>query len=74
MATGTRTMTVEEVADALGIGRTLARRLAREDGFPAPIRVIRIGRRMLIARAAVDAVVGLPPASLPTSDPVGGLK
>jgi excisionase family DNA binding protein len=54
-----RTMTIEEVAAALGIDRTTAYELAKEDRLPAP--VIRLGRRLVVGRAALDrALAGEP--------------
>ena len=50
-----RTMTIEEVAAALGIDRTTAYALAKEDRLPAP--VIRLGRRMVVGRAALERVL-----------------
>ena len=47
-----RTMTIEEVAAALGIDRTTAYALAKEDRLPAP--VIRLGRRLVVGRAALE--------------------
>lgn len=55
------TMSIPEVAVALGIGRTLAHRLARDDAFPRPIRVIHLGRRRVVARAAVEAAIAVEP-------------
>lgn len=46
------TLTVEQVARRLGIGRSLAYELARRDALPAP--VIRLGRRMVVGRTALE--------------------
>ncbi len=55
----TRTATVEEAARELGISRTLAYELAKADRLPVP--VIRLGRRMVVPRAALDRVLeGVP--------------
>ncbi len=55
--TGRWTMTIEEVATALGIDRSTAYELAAIDQLPAP--VIRLGRRMVIGRVALErALVG----------------
>ena len=54
-----RTMTIEEVARALGIDRTTAYALAKEDRLPAP--VMRLGRRLVVGRAALErALAGEP--------------
>src|SRR5690348_7000502 len=52
-------MTVEEAARRLGIGRNLAYRLAREGAIPS----LRLGRRILVPRARLDALLTgeLPP-------------
>jgi len=49
------TMTIPEVAKALGISRGLAYDLARRDKLPVP--VIRLGRRMVLSRKAVEALL-----------------
>ena len=41
----------------LGIGRTLAYRLARTGGLPVP--VLRLGRRLVVPRAALDRALRL---------------
>lgn len=46
------TMSLEEFFEVLGYNRTSGYALAREDRLPVP--VIRIGRRMLVSRRAVD--------------------
>jgi excisionase family DNA binding protein len=48
---GTLTVSIEEAGAALGIGRQLAYRLARENALPVP--VLRVGRRLLVPRAAL---------------------
>jgi excisionase family DNA binding protein len=50
------TMTVEEAAARLGISRTLAYELAREGRLPVP--VIRLGRRVVVSRLALERVLG----------------
>jgi len=50
-----RTMTIEEVAAALGIDRTTAYALAKVDQLPVP--VIRLGRRLVVGRAALERVL-----------------
>lgn len=52
-----RTVSVEEAAKELGIGRGLAYQSARTTGQIAGVPVLRVGRRMLIARAALDRVL-----------------
>ena len=53
------TVGVEEVARLLGIGRTLAYRLAAAGELPVP--VIRIGRKLRIPAAPLHALLGLGP-------------
>ncbi len=50
------TYTVEEASDRLGIGRTLGYELARRGELPG---VIRLGRRLLVSRAALDRALRL---------------
>lgn len=57
MAVERGTYTLEEAATVLGVGRTLAYRLAREGNFPG---LIRIGRRYLVSRSALDQFLGVP--------------
>ena len=56
-----RTMSVEEAAVALGIGRTSAYLAARRGELPC----LRIGRRLVVPRAAIDRLLAgadlLPP-------------
>ena len=52
-----KTMSVEEAAELLGIGRTLAYRLATRDELPTP--VVRIGRTLRIPTAPLLALLGL---------------
>jgi excisionase family DNA binding protein len=52
------TLTMEEAARRLGIGRGAAYAAAREGRLPVP--VIRIGRKMLVSRAAVEALLAAP--------------
>jgi excisionase family DNA binding protein len=49
------TLTIEEVAAALGIDRSTAYDLAARDGLPVP--VLRLGRRMVVGRAALERVL-----------------
>jgi excisionase family DNA binding protein len=59
---GPQTCSVEETAVHLGIGRTLAYELIRRGEFPVP--VIRLGRRIVVPRAALDALLGLGESSV----------
>ena len=52
---GRATATIEEVAAAFGIARSTAYELAKTDRLPIP--VIRLGRRMVVPRAALDRVL-----------------
>jgi excisionase family DNA binding protein len=54
---GRQTCSVEETAVFLGIGRTLAYELIRRGEFPLP--VIRLGRRIVVPRAALDDLLRL---------------
>jgi excisionase family DNA binding protein len=49
------TASVGEVADRLAISRTLAYKLAREGRLPIP--VIRLGRRVVVPRRALDRLL-----------------
>ena len=55
------TLTVDEAAQRLGISRTLAYELARRDELP--VRVIRLGRRLVVPRPALEILLtgGLTP-------------
>jgi excisionase family DNA binding protein len=46
-------MSIEEAAEALGISRGLAYELARTNGLP----VLRLGRRLVVPRAQLEAMV-----------------
>lgn len=48
-------MTIPEFARACSISRGLAYDLARRDALP--IKVIKLGRRMVVSRAAVEALL-----------------
>jgi len=50
-----QTLNIEEVAARLNINRSTAYELARRDDLPVP--VIRLGRRMVVSRAALDALL-----------------
>lgn len=49
------TMTIPEFAKATGISRNLCYDLARRNELPVP--VIKLGRRMVLSRKAVEAVL-----------------
>ncbi len=49
------TATIGEVADAFGIARSTAYELAKADRLPIP--VIRLGRRMVVPRAALNRLL-----------------
>ena len=49
------TVNVGEVAERLAISRSLAYKLAREDRLPVP--VIRLGRRVVVPRRALDRLL-----------------
>lgn len=49
------TVSIEAAGRILGIGRTVAYDLARKDALPVP--VIRIGRRMVISKRAIDSLL-----------------
>lgn len=57
MSTDSLTMTIPEVAKALGISRNLAYELARRDALPVP--VIKLGRRMVLSRKAIEALLSV---------------
>lgn len=50
------TVNIETVAEMLGINRSTAYDLARRDALPVP--VIRLGRRMVVSRRALDQLLG----------------
>lgn len=54
------TLTLAEVAARLGVSAEHARRQANQGSLPG---VIRLGRRLLFARAAIDALLGVGPAA-----------
>jgi excisionase family DNA binding protein len=47
------TLSIEEAAEALGIGRGLAYELARTGGLP----VLKLGRRIVVPKAQLEAMV-----------------
>ena len=50
-----QTLNIEDVARVLGINRTTAYELAGRDALPVP--VIRLGRRMVVSRMALDTLL-----------------
>lgn len=50
-----RVYTIEEVAKILGLGRNAAYVAARADRLP--VRTIKIGRRLMVSKAALDRLV-----------------
>jgi len=53
------TLSVEEAAHVLGIGRGLAYELARTGQLP----VVRLGRRMVVPRAQLEAMLAAQPGN-----------
>jgi excisionase family DNA binding protein len=51
------TLSVEEAARRLGIGRSLAYELARRDELGVP--VVRLGRRFIVPRRPLDRLLGV---------------
>ena len=47
---------IEDVARLLGINRSTAYELARRNALPVP--VIRLGRRMVVSRRAMETLLG----------------
>ncbi len=60
------TLTVEETAKFLGIGRQLAYDRVKTGEIPA----IKIGRRLLVSRAALEKMLREPQPLLPSNDAV----
>lgn len=56
-----RTWTIEEAAQILGISMQSAYEAARKGRIP----VVRMGRRLLVPRAALDAMLARPSAQTP---------
>lgn len=56
------TLTIPEVADRLGISKNSAYELARQDQLPVP--VIRLGRRIVVARDPFLKALGIEPEGL----------
>lgn len=66
LAGTTQTVSVEEAAAVLGIGRGLAYQLARTGQLPG---VLRLGRRLVVSRRALEAA--LQTAGTPTTGVLG---
>ena len=67
LTTAPLTLTVDEAARALRISRTLAYEAARSGALPC----VRIGRRLLVPREALDRLLGRPDTGALTDDAVG---
>lgn len=52
-----QTLNIEDAARRLGINRSTAYELVRRGEFPVPI--IRLGRRIVVSRHALDALLGV---------------
>ncbi len=52
------TTDLETAAEIIGIGRTLAYELARDGAFP--VRLIRLGRRVLVPTSDILALLATP--------------
>lgn len=50
-----QTYSIEEVAQLLGLGRNTAYQAARDNSLPVP--VIRVGKRMVVSRPALDRLL-----------------
>lgn len=62
-----QTLTVPEACRLLGISRGLGYELARTGQFPVP--VLKLGRRLLVSRAALLRMLAVGEANGPTNDP-----
>lgn len=51
------TLTIEEAAKRLGVSRWLAYEEVRRTGFIGGVPVLRVGRRLLVPRAALERVL-----------------
>jgi len=61
-----RALDISEVAAWMGISRSAAYELAGRDALPVP--VIRAGRRLLVSRAALEAVFPTPATATVADD------
>ena len=57
MSSKNLTMTIPELAKAMGISRGLAYNLAQRDELP--VQVIKLGRRMVVSRKSVDLLLSV---------------
>lgn len=64
------TMSVDEAAALLGISRNLAFRTIGRDKALAGVPAIRVGRRIVLPRRAIENLVGLATVLDPESDAV----
>lgn len=62
------TLTIDEAAQALGIGRTLIYEEVRRTGQLAGVRVLRVGKRWLVPRQAFERALAGETATGPTDD------
>lgn len=60
------TLSVDEAATLLGIGRSLAYDLARRGELPG---VLRLGHRLVVSRVKLERALGLRPEPGTTDDP-----
>lgn len=51
-AVESRTMSIDEAAKVLGIGRTTAYELSKQGRFP--VRILRLGRKIRVSRTELD--------------------
>jgi excisionase family DNA binding protein len=65
-----QTLTIDEVASALGIDRSTAYALAKRDALPAP--VIRLGRRLVVDRVALERALAGEPRRAVGEGGIGG--
>lgn len=65
MRTSRLTLTVDEAAALLGVSRSVAYAEARR-GTLAGAPVLRVGRRLLVPRVALERALGIAPGSEPT--------
>jgi excisionase family DNA binding protein len=70
--TAPATFTIEETAQLLGIGRSAAYAAAHRDELPVP--VIRVGRRLLVSRHRLMALLGMPVNELSPAEEPGSTK
>ena len=60
------TLSVEEAGRWLGVGRSLAYELARRGELPG---VLRLGRRLVVSRPALERALGMEPARPADTEP-----